>query len=149
MKKYLCKGDQVLFETNAKTLPRGGEHFFLTADSSIKNPMIVDGEIIEDPTEILTQQIKSLYEAMVVDVYNEMENVFGTNNDASAQAYAATWEAMKIRPLNYVDIELGFTDEASVVAYAEGKLNNADAYGVFRMKRIAKYQVDKSTVLNP
>lgn len=80
-----------------------------------------------------------LYEAMVKDIYDEMEKVFGTRNDASAMAFAATWEAMSKRPSSYVDPELGFNSEEEVTTYANLKIAESDAYGVFRLKRLNQF----------
>lgn len=95
----------------------------------------------------LKERIKAdLYSNMVEDIYNNMFNVFGTRNDVSAAAFASTWEAMLSRPANYVDSELGFNSEAEVTAYAQAKLNAADAYGIFRLKRIAQYEAEKAAL---
>ena len=93
-------------------------------------------------------QIAELYKTMVDEIYTEMKNVFGTRNDASAAAFASTWEAMLQRPANYVDTELNLADEAAVTAYAEGKLAQADAYALYRLKRIEKFNADKLAVIN-
>ena len=92
--------------------------------------------------------LKSVYETMVKDIYDEMKTVFGTSNDVSASAFAATWEAMLKRPANYVDVELGLSDVAAVEAYATAKISASDAYGVFRLKRIAQYQTEKAAIEN-
>jgi len=88
-----------------------------------------------------------LYNTMVADIYTEMNVVFGTLNDASASAFAATWEAMVKRPANYIDVDLGFSDESAVLSFANSKLLLADAYGVFRMKRLVQYEVEKTALL--
>jgi len=100
-----------------------------------------------DKTEDRSDELQSIYDAMVKDVYDEMENVFGTRNDVSASAFAATWEAMIKRPASYVDPELGFADESAVTAYANAKIAASDAYGVFRLKRIGQFESEKATIL--
>ena len=82
------------------------------------------------------------YDEMVKDIYAEMYKVFGTTNDVSAQATASTYEAMAKRPANYVG-ELGLVDEGAVEAYAKSKVAEADAYAIYRLKRIAKFQADR------
>lgn len=96
----------------------------------------------EELSFIIDNTKTGLYLKMVEDVYTAMELVFGTRNDMSASAFAATWEAMVKRPANYVDAALGFTDEASVLAYANAKITLADAYAVQRLKIIGKFQQD-------
>lgn len=111
-----------------------------------ENGFVVDKTAEEQAAELKTIQEGQLYAAMVSEIYTEMKTVFGTDNDVSASAFAATWEAMIKRPANYVDAELGFADEAAVTAYANAKISAADAYGVFRMKRIAKFEADKAAL---
>jgi hypothetical protein len=91
--------------------------------------------------------VTEAYNAMVTDVYDQMEVVFGTRNDASATAFAATFEAMLKRPESYVDETLGFVDAAAVTAYATAKIATSDAYGVYRMKRIAQFETEKAAIL--
>lgn len=94
------------------------------------------------------QLVSEKYNLMVQDVYEGMEAVFGTKNDVSAAAFAATWEAMLKRPNNYIDESMGFINEEAVVAYATEKLNASDAYGLLRLKRIAQYQAQKQAIEN-
>jgi hypothetical protein len=94
------------------------------------------------------EQIEAAYNSMVKDVYDELENVFGTRNDVSAQATASTYEAMLKRPANYVTVG-GLADEAAVTAYATAKIAEADAYGVFRLNRMAQFEAEKNAILNP
>ena len=101
----------------------------------------------EESNEAKAAQVTELYNAMVDDVYAEMKNVFGTDNDVSAQATASTYEAMLKRPASYVGMA-GLVDEAAVTAYATTKVAEADAYGVFRLNRIAQFQTEKETILN-
>ncbi len=113
-------------------------------------PMPTQAEL--DAAEILVNkesQIKPMYDQMVTDIYDEMLRVFGTSNDVSVSATAATLEAMLKRPANYVSTDLGLVDEAAVTTYATAKLGEADAYGIFRLKRIAQYQTEKAAILNP
>ena len=146
------KSYQVLQITDSNALPRGGQHIFLESDIVLSAPIVSqDGEgnniLIEDPVEELGRQVTVVYNSMVKDIYDQMLVVFGTRNDVSASAFAATYEAMLKRPANYVDIDLGFVDEAAVTAYANSKISASDAYGVFRMKRIAQFEAEKQTIL--
>lgn len=152
MKRYLCKKvDEEYFvknRTDAKHLPRGGEFFFLETDKDLKNPTVStdeDGELVLIEG---AETIQDIYKKMVEDIYAEMFTVFGTSNDVSAAAFAATWEAMKKRPSNYVDNDLGLVDEDAVTAYADDKISASDAYAVYRLKRIAQYQAEKEAILN-
>lgn len=157
MKKYLVKqifdagvvvGYEIKHQTTAMALPRGGNFIFVygvdTAYPKIQIDTDSNMSIIEDTAP---KAIKTAYDLMVEDVYNEMENVFGTRNDVSASAFASTYEAMLKRPLSYIDIELGLADEAAVTAYAIARINASDAYGVFRLKRINQYQAEKAAIL--
>lgn len=155
--KYLVKKNEdesysVLFKTNAKHTPRGGNHLFMESETALNHPVVSTGGegellLIEDPAKELEAEVKEKYDLMVVDVYAQMLSTFGTTNDISASAFAATFEAMKNRPANYVDVDLGLADEAAVIAYADSKLLAADTYGVYRLKRIAQYQAEKAVIL--
>jgi len=90
---------------------------------------------------------QALYDAMVVDVYNKMYEVFGTRNDVSAQATASTYEAMVKRPASYVG-ELGLVDEAAVLSYASTKIAEADAYAIYRLNRIVQFQTERDAIIN-
>lgn len=124
------------------------------------NPALWEKEFLLNPDEAVMAQIEAkdaelagaeaimvAYESMVKDVYDEMENVFGTRNDVSAQATASTYEAMLKRPAAYVGMA-GLVDEAAVTAYATTKVAEADAYGVFRLNRIAQFQTEKESIFN-
>jgi stalled ribosome rescue protein Dom34 len=137
----------VKYITNSNHKPRGGHYVFIESEVKLLNPSVstdVDGNLIlvEGPATV-----KDKYDEMVTDVYAQMLSTFGTTNDISASAFAATYEAMKVRPANYVDTDLGLADEAAVIAYADTKLSAADAYGVYRLKRIAQYQAEKAVIL--
>ena len=125
------------------------------------NPALWEINFLKNPGESVMVQIEEkdcefsnaesitiAYNAMVKDIYDEMEKVFGTRNDASASASAATWEAMIKRPDNYVDVELGLTNESNVLSHAHAKIQIADSYGVFRMKRISQFETEKQEILN-
>jgi len=125
------------------------------------NPKLFKQEFLENPSEEVMQQIeakdieiskrekiKVIYDEMVKDVYDEMEKVFGTRNDVSVTAFAATYEAMLKRPENYIDNELGLNDASAVTAFAQSKISSSDAYGVYRLKRIAHYEAEKAAILN-
>lgn len=138
--------------TTARHGLRGKPYIFLHSDTVLKNPMVTTDEsgklvLIEDPAKELEAQVTERYNEMVSEIYAEMLVVFGTKNDISASAFAATWEAMKNRPQNYVDISLGFTNEIMVNAFADSKLLLSDNYAKFRLKRIAQYQEEKSVIL--
>ena len=134
-----------------KVLDKNGEMSIIEIDGEY----IGSGTILRDATDDDVQlydmsekniAIHKLYNTMVSDIYTQMESVFGTRNDASAQAYASTWEAMLARPANYVNTDLGLADEQAVIDYATEKLNAADAYAVYRMNRIKQYEADKAAL---
>lgn len=126
----------------------GGQHveFFFSDDSEKAEIEALFAQDINNVVE-KEKQIKVKYLEMVSDVYAEMGNVFGTKNDVSAQAFAATYEAMVKRPANYVG-QLGLETEAAVLAYAEAKIAEADVYAVYRLNRIAQFQAEKDAILN-
>lgn len=150
--KYLAKEEdgvlRIVFQTDSRSLPRGTGYRFIEGVDT-KYPVIHTDEngelsVIED---IKPKLIQAAYDEMVEDIYSEMLNVFGTRNDVSAAAFAATWEAMLNRPANYVDALLGLLDDASVIAYANSKLAASDVYGVFRLQRIGLFQSTKASIL--
>lgn len=128
-----------------------GDASFVTPEL-VKAKLLKKGIAFDDSIHSLTQEsmvdeaaIKIEYDAMVKDIYDEMENVFGTRNDVSAQAFAATWEAMVKRPSNYVG-NLGLVDEQAVLDFANAKLALADAYAIFRLERINTYGINKANI---
>ncbi len=161
MKKYLVKiiynqetesDDYIVqYKTTSKSTPRGGRYIFLETEDDLEHPVVeeIDGELglFEDPVKLKESLVAARYHLMVDDVYTEMKNVFGTDNDVSASAFAATWEAMLKRPAGYVDAELGLNSIAEVEAYAAAKIASSDAYGVYRLKRISQYQVEKASIM--
>lgn len=92
------------------------------------------------------KKLSIAYDEMVKDVYDEMLKVFGTRNDSSASAYAATYEAMAKRPNNYVGA--GFADATAVINYANERIAAIDAYAVFRIKRIEQYRLKAAEIQN-
>ena len=145
---------QVKYKTDSNHKPRGGTYIFLESETTLNSAIVEKNEdddliLVEDPTELLNAQVTVRYNELVVDVYAEMNAVFGTTNDVSAAASAATFEAMVKRPASYVDAALGLNTEAEVTAYASARLDGADAYGIFRLKRIAQYQAEKTAILTP
>lgn len=146
------KNYEVLYVTNSNALPRGGHYIFVESEIKLSSPIISTDEegkliLVEDPAKEKEARITDAYNSMVKDVYDQMQIVFGTRNDVSASAFAATFEAMLKRPSSYIDATLGFNDEATVTAYATSKIIASDEYGVFRMKRIAQFESEKQTIL--
>lgn len=145
---------KVKYKTEARHKPRGGDYIFIETEVNLASPIVEldeDGRptLVENPTELLNAQVSVKYNELVTDVYAEMSTVFGTTNDISASATASTYEAMSKRPAKYVDATLGFNSAAEVKAYADAKLDDMDAYGIFRLKRLAQYQAEKAAILNP
>lgn len=141
-------GYEIKHKTTAIALPRGGNFIFVEGVDT-EYPLLhtdEDGElsIIEDEKPKL---VKQAYQAMTKDVFDEMERVFNTKSAESASAFASTYEAMLKRPANYIDVDLGLTTEEEVVVYATVKLNEADAYGVYRLKRINQYVAEQTAIL--
>jgi hypothetical protein len=97
-----------------------------------------------DKEKLISGKYKEMYNA----VLDGMLSTFGTSKTETATANAATWEAMLKRPANYIDIDLGFIDEDSVIAYATSKLNAADAYGIYRIKLMEQFKVDRQAILD-
>ena len=153
------RGDLLGYDIKHRTnsgIPRGSDisyEWLLLDGPETGFPKVSTEQVGEGVTESIIedtapQQIKEKYGEMLADVYAGMLATFGTTSDISATAYAATWEAMLSRPANYVDIDLGLVDEAAVLAYATAKLNEADAYGVSRLKRIAQFTAEKQAITN-
>lgn len=92
-------------------------------------------------------EISALYETMVSEIYAQMAVVFGTTNDVSAQATAATMEAMLSRPASFVG-QLGLVDEAAVLAYANTQLAAMDGFALYRLNRIEQFRNDRDAIIN-
>jgi hypothetical protein len=145
---------KVKYRTDARAKPRGGGHIFLESEEKLKSPIVLTDEfgglsLAEDPAELLSAQVTVKYSELVKDVYAEMKRVFGTTNDISASATASTYEAMSKRPAKYVDPTIGLNNASAVKVYADAKLDDMDAYGIFRLKRLAQYQAEKTAILTP
>lgn len=154
--KYLCKGNSIISKTDSRSTPRGASdqdpYYFMDIVEGIKNPKIIldengDRSIIEDPEMAVADQLKDLYDNMVSDIYDELENKFGTRNDAAVQADSSTYEAMIKRPLSYVGA-LGFIDELSVITFAESKLSILDQYALFRIQRLETFRQERENIIN-
>ena len=146
--KYLVHKSEdtyiVKYKTDSTALPRG-EGYLFAEGVDTDYPIITEDEegnlvVVENETPKL---IKAAYDSMVAHIYAEMLTVFGTSNDASAAAFAATYEAMKARPESYVG-KLGLTTKEEVEAYATAKLLASDNYAIYRMEKISEYQITKA-----
>ena len=106
-------------------------------------------------------EITSLYNAMNVDIYNKLEEVFGTRSGDSALAYKMTWEDMVQNPSNYLHLDLStdiafaefeigdkLDSEAKIISYAKKKLEYASEYATFRLERIAQFRKERQEVLD-
>lgn len=110
-------------------------------------------------------EVTQAYEQMNEDVYAKMKEVFGTSKSDSATAFFETWKDMKVSPNNYVGLGLKVREDIfvngvqlfdegalldtaqKVVDYATAKVNQALAYGVWRMQRIQQFETERSQIL--
>lgn len=123
-------------------------------------------ELVEDATllaqkaqRVKQAQIAERYNAMNADVYAQMMLVFGTNKSDSATAFFETWKLMSASPAMFVseglkaDKEVGIFNpgdaldtEQKVQEYAVARINEANAYSVYRMKRIEQFRAERSAI---
>lgn len=99
-------------------------------------------------------KVKDAYDQMNADVYDEMYQVFGTNNADSAVAYERTWEMMKSDPdswslLGLKDLSGNALDTAQKVTdFVTNKLASVEAYGKWRMQRIEQFRELRASILS-
>lgn len=93
-----------------------------------------------------SKQISDLYDVMVSEVYSEMEKVFGTKNDVSANADFGTWQRMIASPMTYLGYD-NLDTEAEIIEYANQKLLAADAFGKFRLEKLRAFRIQKESIL--
>jgi hypothetical protein len=137
-------------------------------DVDVVKPALVEGEwvLVEDSTLITekviatkTGQITEKHVELEVDVYAEMKNVFGTSNSESASAYHETWKMMVSSPSDYsgegLTASLNTTSfnqgdalntDNAITNYANECISSANAYSIYRMKRIEQFKVEKHTI---
>lgn len=125
---------------------------FDSRDLKLSECTIINGELVADAAKVALKeketQVRTAYDTMTQEIYSEMKRIFGTTKSESAAASVSIWEAMLKRPENYVDVSLGLTSAGEVTAYANTKLAEADAYGLFILKRRAQFTADKEAILN-
>lgn len=112
-------------------------------------------------------QIEQKYNLMNEEIFTEMYNVFRTNRSDSATANYQTWEKMVQSPSLYsgvglkVDHQLNDSNgvelfnpgsaldtDAKITSYASRKIEQALAYGVFRMQRIQQFKNEREVINN-
>lgn len=105
-------------------------------------------------------QITERYNDMNVDIFSQMETVFGTQRSDSATAYHEAWQLMKAKPILFWEqglkahvahgtFQVG--DALDTIQkcedYAEAALAAVEAYAVFRMNRIKQFAEEKAAIL--
>lgn len=124
-------------------------------------------ELIEDITKVEAKQalvkqnqVTEAYNRMNSDILTEMTMVFGTTRTDSASAYNETWKLMASNPVLFTheglkaDKEVGafnpgdvLNTEQKIQDYANARIAEANAYAVYRMKRIEQFRVERATLL--
>jgi len=154
------RGDFSHFEsvmyTDEPAIPRGGnleyEYMIVSGDDS-DNPNVVTDEngnvsvtssIGKEKEMLINAKYKEMYDLVIDGMYS----TFGTHKTETATANAATWEAMVKRPNNYIDEDLGFNTVDDVVNYAESKLLAADGYGIYRIKLMENFRLERLNIIN-
>ena len=99
-------------------------------------------------------RVQNAYDQMSKDVYDEMYEVFGTNNADSAVAYERTWEMMKADPSAWSSLGLkdimgnALDTEQKVLDFANNRIEAVVAYGKWRMQRIEQFRELKASILS-
>ncbi len=110
--------------------------------------------------------VTNAYNQMNSEVYAQMASVFRTTKPDSATVFYETWKDMVANPSNYhtlglkVDHQLMNPDNtelfdegaaldtpAKVTAFASRKIEQALAYGVWRMQRIQQFKTEREQIL--
>ena len=100
------------------------------------------------------------YAAMDKDVFDGMEEVFGTRRADSATAYYETWKLMKEKPELFASEGLLADKETpstalgaplntnqKVIDFASDRIAEAEAYSVVRVLRIKQFQTERAAIL--
>lgn len=138
----------------------------ITGKKAVVNEAI-KAQVLADRAAAKTVQdaIETAYNSMKTDIYNELYEVFRTKEPATATAHYETWKKMKEAPTGYsslglkVDHQVNNADgtelfdpgsaldtDQKVVAYATRKVEQAEAYGVYRMQRLQQFQNEKAAL---
>lgn len=123
-------------------------------------------EIITDPVKsaqiVLNAkqvQIQVAYQQMDADIYVKMAEVFGTSRADSATAFLQTWQGMAVNPSLFtggvlITAPAGayaygqfITRSSDIQAYAQAALAKADAFSVYRLRRIMQYIQQRAQIL--
>jgi hypothetical protein len=104
-------------------------------------------------------QVSEAYNVMDNAVYTEMANVFGTTKSDSATVFYETWKLMKEKPslfVNKVVVDKNIAGyvlgqvlsvESDIQAYADARINEAEAYSVFRLEKINEFYAQRALIL--
>lgn len=105
-------------------------------------------------------RIAQAYAEMNTEVLSAMTTVFGTSKTDSATAYNETWKMMSASPSDWSGAGLksafvvaGFAigdaldDDVKIAAYANAKLAESLAYGIWRMQRIDAFKSLRDSIL--
>jgi hypothetical protein len=124
-------------------------------DADCVKAVLVDDVItlVEDTDKVTAKaqaaklaQVAALKDALDAEIYAQMATVFQTSKSDSASAYLETWKLMLEAPEDYVAVA-GVADAAAVTAYAQGKLDEAKIYSIWRLQKINEYLAAKAAIL--
>ena len=131
---------------------------------------VIDGDDVtfeEDQDKVAAKaqadkvaQIQVKYDEMNTDVLTEMATVFGTPKPESATAYYETWKLMVQKPELFsgeglvadkaaggYDVGDALDSDLKVTTWAQARIDEAEAYGVSRAKRIKQFADEKAAIV--
>ena len=113
------------------------------------------------------ESIETAYANMIEDVYSNLYDVFRTRKPETATAEYETWKHMKTNAALYagkglkVDHQVNKADatelfspgsaldtEQKILDFATRKIEQAEAYGVYRAERIQQFKTEKEGIEN-
>lgn len=145
-------------------IPTGLDHRALAAVVGVDGSV----ELTSSPEKIASikaagkaAQAAEAYQRMDKDVFDRMETIFGTRRPDSAAAFSETWQLMVNKPQLFAGVSGVIADKAvaglvrgqplttqtQVLAFANARIAEAEAYAVWRLQRIVQFQMERAAIM--
>lgn len=148
---------ETVVDTPEQTVPA------VTHDEQITVYELEEDEDLVAAKAVATKQtlVSEAYDDMNTDVFAQMETVFGTARADSASAYFETWKLMADNPslfsgeglkadktISTFTLGDALDTNQKVQDFANARIAEANAYSVYRMKRIETFRVERAAILS-
>jgi len=140
---------------------------FITATEGQYGEYVISVDEAKKAEALAAKQVeddsRSAYQALETDIYDEMYKVFGTRRADTANADYETWKDMKVNASKYSGLGLkvrsqvddssgvelfspgsALDTDGKIISYATRKVEQAEEYAVYRIKRKQEFMDSKS-----